>query len=244
MSLDFTIDRSSPVPLYYQLSQQLESAIAGGEMKPGDRIATEIEMAEKYGLSRPTVRQALSELVNKGLLVRRRGVGTQVVHGQVRRQLGLTSLYDDLTHGRRRPRTDVVAHEIVGPDAEVASALQISSTSQVLYLERVRFEGDEPLALMRNWLPVGLIDATAADLEKAGLYELLRGAGIHMRIARQRIGAKTATAKEGRLLGLRKSSPLLTMERTAFDDAGRPVEFGLHAYRADSYTFETTLTDR
>jgi len=244
MSLDLTIDRGSPVPLYYQLSQQLEAAIASGQLKPGDRIDTELEIAEKHGLSRPTVRQAIQELVSKGLLIRRRGVGTQVVHSQVRRQLGLTSLYDDLAHGKRRPRTDVISRDIIPADPEVASALQIDPGAQVLSLERVRFEGDEPLALMRNWLPADVIDASASDLEAAGLYELLRGAGIHMRIAHQRIGAKAASAHEARHLHVRKGSPLLTMERTAFDDGGRPVEYGMHAYRADSYTFETTLTDR
>lgn len=239
-----SIDRGSPVPLYYQLSQQLEAAIADGILKPGDRIDTEMDIAEKYGLSRPTVRQAIQELVSKGLLIRRRGVGTQVVQAQVRRQLGLTSLFDDLVQGKRRPRTNVIAVTRGAASDDVAAALQLASGAEVLYLERVRFEADEPLALMRNWLPAELIDATAEDLEQSGLYELLRGSGIHMRVAHQRIGAKAATVHEARLLEVRKGSPLLTMERTAFDDGGRPVEYGDHAYRADSYTFETTLTNR
>lgn len=243
MSLDFTLDRSSPVPLYFQMSQQLEAAIEDGRLQPGDRIDTELAIAERYGLSRPTVRQAIQELVSKGLLVRRRGVGTQVVHSQVRRQLGLTSLFDDLTRGNRRPSTEVLAYETTPADAEVAAALQVPEGSEVRYLERVRLEGGEPLAHMRNWLPV---DVLSEDLkfESRGLYEHLRSSGTQLRVARQRIGATSASTREARLLGVRKGAPLLTMERTAYDEGGRSVEYATHRYRADSYSFETTLMDR
>lgn len=244
MTLDITVDRGSPVPLYFQLSQQLEAAIADGRLQPGDRIDTEIDIAAKHGLSRPTVRQAIQELVNKGLLIRRRGVGTQVVHGQVRRQLGLTSLFDDLAQSGHRPRTDVLSVESAPAAADVAAALQLAPGTRVLHIERVRFDGREPLAHMRNWLPDDLIDDPTRALVDSGLYEILRAAGVHLRIAHQRIGAKGASAHEAKTLHVRKGAPLLTMERTAFDDSGIPAEYGVHAYRADAYTFETTLTDR
>ncbi len=243
MSVELTLDRSSPVPLYFQISQQLESAIEDGRLQPGDKIDTEMVIAEKYGLSRPTVRQAIQELVNKGLLLRRRGVGTHVVHSQVRRQLGLTSLFDDLSRGNRRPATDVIKYATVAAEGHVAAALQVPAGSDVRYLERVRYEGREPLAHMRNWLPTDVLDATA-DFESMGLYEHLRATGTQLRVAQQRIGATAASAREARLLGVRKGSPLLTMERTAFSEGGRPVEHGTHTYRADSYIFETTLMDR
>lgn len=243
VSVDFTLDRSSPVPLYFQMSQQLEAAIDDGRLQPGDRIDTELVLAERYGLSRPTVRQAIQELVSKGLLVRRRGVGTQVVHSQVRRRLGLTSLHDDLSRSSRRPTTDVLVFATVAADAQVAAALQISEGTPVCYLERVRCEGGEPLAHMRNWLPEDVVDFDA-DLESMGLYEHLRSTGTQLRVARQRIGAAAAGAREARLLGVRKGAPLLTMERTAYDESGRAVEYATHSYRADSYSFETTLTDR
>lgn len=103
-TLDFTLDRSSPVPLYYQLAQQLEAAIEHGVLAPGNLLGNEIDLSVRLGLSRPTVRQAIQSLVDKGLLVRRRGVGTQVVHSQVKRPLELSSLYDDLeAAGRGRP---------------------------------------------------------------------------------------------------------------------------------------------
>lgn len=244
MSLDLTLDRRSPIPLYYQLSQQLEEAIRSGVLKPGDRVDTEVEISERYGLSRPTVRQAIQELVSKGLLVRRRGVGTQVVHSQLRRPVELTSLYDDLARASHRPQTRVLALTVMPAHRVVAEALNISEGTDVQFLERLRLDDEQPLALMRNWLPHDLADLDVASLESAGLYALLRQAGVHMRIANQRIGARAATAAEARLLQVPSRSPVLTMERTSFDDTGRPVEYATHIYRADAYSFETTLVER
>ncbi len=244
MVMEFILDRRSPVPLYYQLSQQLEEAIRKGALKPGDRIETEVDIAKRYGLSRPTVRQAIQELVSKGLLVRRRGVGTQVVHSQLRRPVELTSLYDDLARASHKPATRLITLSRIAADTVVSGALNVKEGTEVMYLERLRLDGDEPLAIMRNWLPVDLAPLDAAELETTGLYELLRRAGVHMRIANQRIGARAATSAQGRLLGVKAGAPLLTMERTSFDDTGNAVEYAAHAYRADAYSFETTLVDR
>jgi DNA-binding GntR family transcriptional regulator len=243
MALDLALDRRSPIPLYFQLSQQLEEAISTGVLKPGDRIDTEVEIAERFGLSRPTVRQAIQELVSKGMLVRRRGIGTQVVHSQLRRPVELTSLYDDLALAKHRPTTRVLDLRIVRAESPVAEGLNLVEGTDVLYVERLRLAGDAPLAIMRNWLPKDIADLDAAALESTGLYELLRRAGVHMRVANQRIGARAATSAEGRLLGVRAGSPLLTMERTTFDDSGRAFEYASHTYRSDTYSFETTLVE-
>lgn len=243
MALDLVLDRRSPIPLYFQLSQQLEEAISSGVLKPGDRIDTEVEIAQRFGLSRPTVRQAIAELVNKGMLVRRRGIGTQVVHSQLRRPVALTSLYDDLALAKHRPATRVLDLRVVRAEGPVAEGLNVAEGVEVLHLERLRLAGIEPLAIMRNWLPQELADLDVASLEATGLYELLRRAGVNMRVANQRIGARAATSAEGRLLGVRGGSPLLTMERTTFDDSGRAFEYASHSYRSDSYSFETTLVE-
>jgi DNA-binding GntR family transcriptional regulator len=242
--LSLRVDRSSPVPLYYQLAQQLEQAIATGQLNAGDRLENELDLAERFGLSRPTVRQAIQELVRKGLLVRKRGVGTQVVHGQVTRPVELSSLYDDLERTGQHPRTSVLVRDVVPADARLAGALGLGLGAPVTRIERLRSAGEEPLALMSNWLPADVADFTAAELERQGLYELMRRRGVHMRIATQRIGARTATPTEARLLHERRGAPLLTMERTAYDDSGRAVEFGSHVYRAQNYSFEVTLVER
>jgi len=244
MPLDLTLDRSSRVPLYFQLAQQLEDAIRDGHLRPGDRIETEIELAGRLGLGRPTVRQAVQELVSKGLLVRRRGVGTQVVAAQFSRPLELTSLFDDLAAADHRPSTRVLDLRTLPAEPDVAAALSVPTRSRVAYLERLRLQRGEPLAIMRNWLPVGLVDLDADRLATIGLYDLLRRSGVNLRIADQRIGARAATRSEARLLDVRSGAPLLTMERTAFDDGGRAVEYAQHCYRADAHSFATTLVCR
>src|SRR4051812_39866542 len=99
------IDRSSPVPMYFQISRQLEAAVDRGDLTPGERLPNEIDLAESLSVSRPTMRQALDHLVEKGMLTRKRGVGTKVSNAQVRRRVALTSLHDDLTAAGRAPET-------------------------------------------------------------------------------------------------------------------------------------------
>src|SRR6201994_2933860 len=103
------VDRNSPVPLYFQVAQHLEQLIESGELPNGTRLENEIDLADQLGLSRPTMRRAIQYLVDRGLLIRKRGVGTQVVQAKVRRQIELTSLYDDLDKNQRAPSTQVLS---------------------------------------------------------------------------------------------------------------------------------------
>jgi DNA-binding GntR family transcriptional regulator len=238
------VDRTSPVPLYFQVAQELQRLIVSGEIEPGTRLDNEIMLADQLGVSRPTMRRAIQYLVERGLLVRKRGVGTQVVRASVQRPLELSSLYDDLALAGRRPQTKVLTVESGPADDEVAAALAIDPGSPVVHLQRLRLADDAPIALMTNYLPADLIDLTTADLETRGLYELLRAAGVHIRIANQSIGARNATAAEARLLGETRGAALLTMTRTAYDDVGRAVEYGTHVYRGSSYVFSLTLVER
>src|SRR5262245_45329011 len=94
-------DRTSPIPLYFQLARQLEATISRGELAPGPRPDNEIELSERLAVTRPTMRKAIERLVNQGLVVRRRGKGTVVVPKAVKRPMALSSLYDDLAHAGR-----------------------------------------------------------------------------------------------------------------------------------------------
>ncbi|MET9473076.1 GntR family transcriptional regulator [Streptomyces sp. NPDC002917] len=243
-ALELGVDRSSPVPLYYQLSQQLEAAIEQGRLAPGSLLGNEIELAARLGLSRPTVRQAIQSLVDKGLMVRRRGVGTQVVHSQVKRPLELSSLYDDLEAAGQRPATRVLGNRIEPATARVAAALGVPEGTDVHLVERLRSAHDEPMALLRNHVPAGLVDLGTERLEATGLYRIMRAAGITLHSARQSVGARLATAEEAARLAEPEGAPLLTMERTTYDDTGRAVEFASHVYRASRYAFDFQLLVR
>jgi DNA-binding GntR family transcriptional regulator len=241
--LTFDIDRSSPTPLYFQLAQAIETAISGGGLPAGSRLENEILLAQRYGLSRPTVRRAVQELVDKGLLVRKRGVGTQVMQPHVRRSVELTSLYDDLARAGESPTTEVLSLERVEAPADIAEELDLAAGEEIVVVRRLRRSHGEPLALLTNHLP-GRFRPTVDDLTERGLYQYLRTQGVHLRVAHQRIGARLAHAEEGRLLEEPPRSALLTMQRTAFDDQGLAVEHGRHVYRASRYDFETTLVGR
>src|SRR5579859_6515547 len=122
------VDRSSPVPLYYQVAQHLEHMIESGELPMGTRLENETDLADQLGLSRPTMRRAIEYLVGRGLLARKRGIGTQVVHAKVTRDVELTSLYDDLAKTGRAPSTRV---DGARPVLARSSYRLVSSTSRV-----------------------------------------------------------------------------------------------------------------
>jgi GntR family transcriptional regulator len=239
-----TVDRTSPVPLYYQVAQRLEHAIESGELPPGTRLDAELVLADQLGVSRPTLRRAIEYLVDRGYVVRKRAVGTQVVHPKVRRPVQLSSLYDDLATEGKNPRTKVLSLKTVPATDLVAHALGVEEGSPVVALERLRYADGEPLAVLHNWLPPDLVELDAGSLERTGLYQLMRAAGVGLHLASQTIGGRAATASEARLLHARKGEPLLTMQRTTYNDAGQAVELADHLYRASLYSFEIVLVTR
>lgn len=235
------LDRNGPVPLYFQVSSRLETAIRNGRIPAGARLENEIAIGERLGLSRPTVRRAIQELVDKGLLVRRRGIGTQVVQSAVSRPVELTSLYEDLRSTHHEPGTRVLLHAVEPARAELAERLGVPEGSEILHLRRLRSTDGSPVAILENYLPGSFTDLSEDQLTESGLYQLLRARGVAIRIANQSIGARRATPEEAELLDIQRGGPLLSMERVAFDDSGRVVEYGHHCYRPDLYRFETTL---
>jgi GntR family transcriptional regulator len=242
--LRLAVDRASPVPLYFQLARQLEQAIEDGALTPGSLLGNEIELAARLGLSRPTVRQAIGSLVDKGLLVRRRGVGTQVVHTGVTRPLELSSLYDDLAAAGLHPGTRVLHNTRGQAPPEVTAALGLPGTAQVAVVHRLRLSRGEPVAYLCNYLPGDLLELPTGALEAGGLYDLMRRHGITLHSAQQSVGARAGTAEECDLLGEPPGAALLTVRRISYDDRGRPVEYGAHVYRASRYAFEFRLLVR
>ena len=237
------LDHGSPVPLYHQAAQALEAAIDDGRLSRGSKLDGEVELAAQLGISRPTMRAAMKQLVDKGLLIRRRGIGTIVAPRPVRRAVALTSLYDDLTKAGREPHTRVLSLERIPASPEIAEALGLEAGEEVIRIKRLRCAGSDPIALMHNALPARLVEVKAEDLEAGGLYELLRRNGAGPHIATQTVGARKAEGEETEMLEVEPGDPLLTMKRTAYDAEGRAVEHGWHSYPAEAYSFEMMLSD-
>lgn len=236
------LDRDSPVPLYFQLAQHFENEIHSGNLNSGDRLENEVKIAEDLGLSRPTVRAAFRYLVDKGLVMRRRGQGTVVTKEKVNRSVKLTSLFDDLAVAGKKPATKVLHNEVIRASDLVRESLGLADGEFVIYLERVRFGEGEPIALMHNFIPTSLLTLSSAMLEEHGFYELLRASGLFPHHASQRFSAKNASTTEARLLNETKGTALLTMERTTFDERGVAMEFAQHVYRASRYALLSVVT--
>ena len=232
-------DRGRPMPLWALVATRMEELIESGRLPTGTRLENEVDLAVRLDISRPTIRRALQELVDKGLLVRRAGVGTQVVSPTVRRPVELTSLHDDLLASGREPRTEVLAFDVVPASDGLALSLRIPPRCEVFAIRRLRFADGEPLALMDNQIPVSVGRLDAAALRRKGLYQCIRDVGGTLpATATEVIGARTASREECRVLRLTRGSAVLTMTRTAWGSDGRGVELGSHIYRADRYAFE------
>lgn len=242
--LDIAIDRASPVPLYHQVAQAFERAIRDGTLPPETKLDNEIDLARRYNISRPTLRQAMDKLVRDGLVVRRRGVGTQVIGPRVRRSLRLSSLYNDLREAGVAPKTRVLSLEILTADDNVREKLALPPGEEVHHLRRLRSIDGQPLGLMENYLPRSVGTLTPEALEQDGLYNVMRRQGTDFHMAHQTVGAAVATDVQADLLGIEAGAPLVTMQRIAVNGAGIAIEFGNHLYRADLYSYETTLMNR
>lgn len=189
------------------------------------------------------MRQAIQRLVAEGLFSRRRGVGTVVVNRRIQRALALSSLYEDLVVAGRHPSTTVLSVQEVRAGNEVAAALGVLTGDPVVKIERLRSPDGRPLAVMRNYLLVERLKGVDPQvaLGQQGLYDVLRRQGVQFHSAEEVIAARKATASEALLLQAPRSTTVLTMSRTATDTAGRAIEYGEHAYRADLYSFRVTL---
>ncbi len=238
---DLDLDRDWAIPLYQQIALPLENLILAGKLEPGQLIEDEVSLAQHLNVSRPTARRALQDLVARGLLTRRRGVGTRVTPAHVRRPLALTSLNDDLMKAGFSPRTEVLSYEVKLAQDEQADLLGCEVGQEVVYVERRRWIDDRRLAVLTNLLPAS-IAPSLTRLSTHGLYECLREDGIHPSAAHQVIGARVADEEQADQLGVTAGDALLTMTRTAYDHTGAVVEYGTHYYNAALYSFQLNLT--
>lgn len=234
------IDRESTTPLYEQIARPIEAAILSGELPAGAMIEDEVSMANRLDVARPTARRALQELASKGLLTRRRGVGTRVTPPHVHRPMKLSSLNEDLTEAGFVPTTKVLSYEVRQATPSEAEQLGLSPSDGLLAVSRLRYADSHPLAVLTNLIPLD-IAPTWQDLGEAGLYQCLHNKGVDIASATQEIGAREASPEEAEILGEATGAPLLTMHRIGRTAEGRPVEIGQHIYRPSLYSFRFAL---
>jgi GntR family transcriptional regulator len=224
---------------YVRVRQSLQRMIEKGQLAPGQALPSEREMADVLSLSRVTVRKAIAGLAADGLLTQRHGAGTFVADRIVKSFSKLTGFTDDLRIRGLKPRVRFLDRSTGEVSPEEALALHLSPGSRVIRLRRLRFAGDKPLALENTAVPQSILRDPKAI--KLSLYDALER--IHCRPTRalQRLRAVALDADQAKLLDLEAGSPALAIERRAFLDDGRVVEFTSSLYRGDAYDFVAEL---
>lgn len=233
-------------PFYAQIRQYFIDRIDAGELRPGDRIASERALAEQFGVSRMTVRHALNQLVREGRLQRNGTQGTYVAQPKFEHNAAVLAGFTDAmrAHGIT-PGATVLRAELIQANQRVARELQLSAGDPVYYVFRLRSANGEPRALEHSYFPASRCPGIETyDLERYSIYHLLRDVyGIQLSRARQALEPTIADDEEATLLGIDPGAPLLLIERTAYDTGDEPVEFARDLYRGDRTRFvaETSL---
>lgn len=238
------MEKVQPLPLYYRIKQDLLVAIDEGELQPGDRVPSERELTERYGVSRMTARHALAILEQEGFLRRVQGKGSFVAPPKLeQRLLGLTSFTEEMQRRGLVPSTEVRRVQAARAGERVSEHLNALPDESVYLIERLRLASGEPMALERVYLPTRLVEGLA-ELDLTGsLYEILRQRyGIRLENAVQTLEAVLADPDDAAALHVPLGSPLLAMTRVSFSPTGEPIEYVRSLYRADRYRFTVTLS--
>jgi GntR family transcriptional regulator len=211
--------------LVEQVRSQLLADLQGGIFPPGTKLPNENQLAERYDVSRITIRDAVGGLVGAGLLNRRQGSGTYVTGMVPRRHslettLSYTAMIAD---AGMRPGEIVLGHETRPASSEEAERLAVTQGESLVCLERIRTADDRPVIYSRDRILEKLVSTVDSDQFDASLYAVLEQAGVGVRSAGARITPVVATARLARLLDVPRGSPLLNIDETDYDESGRAV---------------------
>ncbi|MEH7331153.1 GntR family transcriptional regulator [Neobacillus drentensis] len=237
------INKNSPIPLYYQLEEHIKELIENGELMPGDALPPEREYAEKYQISRMTVRQAFTQLVNEGYLNRLQGKGTFVAERKIEQPLqGLTSFTEDMISRGLSPGSQLIHFEIIPATSLIAGQLKIQEYGPVYEIKRIRLADGVPMAFETNYISANLVKGLTEEIVNQSLYAYIEGQ-LNLRIdsASQVIESSIASRSEANNLKIAKGAPVMLIQRNTYLQNGTPVEFVKSVYRADRYKFKIQM---
>lgn len=238
--------RTEGVPHYVRIRETLREMIAAGELERGQKLPSENELAAQYGVSRMTVRQGISDLIDDGLVYRRHGVGTFVTLPHVERDhTRLTDFFENSNIKGVQTRASILNIEINPVDSKIAKALSLEKGELSIHIKSIRFANDVPVTLHDAYIPHKLFAELIKDdlnsLEIQHLWSLFENLGVRVKNAVQRVEAKGADQEIARLMQINIGAPILYKERTVFADDGTPVEFTYCYNRGDMYSLTVTL---
>jgi len=234
------LDESSAQPLYQQLQRSLRGAIENGIIGPDDALPPERDLAETLGVSRITVRKAIDELVEDGLLIRKQGSGTFVSNRVEKNFAKLTSFSEDMRARGREPRSVWMNRAEGTVTPEESLTLRSSPGTPVFRFHRIRYADDAPMAIEYATVIASCL-TSLAEVENS-LYEALERTGNRPVRALQRLRAVLLTAEQAKLLKAREGEAGLLVARVGYRKDGRAVEYSQSYYRGEIYDFVAELS--
>ncbi|MGX6739320.1 GntR family transcriptional regulator [Streptomyces peucetius] len=230
------------VPKHAQLRAILVD-MCTNQLSPGDALPSERQLCLDHGVSRVTVREALSQLVADGLAVRVHGRGTFVAERTHRSELGLASFHEDMRRLGLEPGTVVLSIDREDPSPATAAALRMAEKHQAWHVRRLRLANQAPISVEDAWYNADLLPELDSVDFTASVYETLDSRfGYPVDRAEQTVGAGPASSETAALLGIRKGTAVMTFDRIAYSGE-QPVEHAYSWFRADRYQLHMTLTD-
>lgn len=225
-------------PLYEQLMKEIEKDIKNGVYKPGDKIMTEAEMANVYGVSLITVRRAMGTLMDKGLVVRKQGKGTFVTKPKFSRNMKKLQSFTEMCEQMGvKPGAKMLKNGLVNSDAKIAARLGIETGSKVVYISRLRLADGEPVQIEKSYFPLRYAFLLDASFDDNSLFDyLMERAGVQVHSSEKVIELCQATAEEAGLLYIKRAAPLLLVRSTAYDTEGEPLYAGVQLINGDRFS--------
>ena len=230
-------------PLYLKLRGRVEKAIADGVLGGGDALPSERDIAEIADVSRVTVRKAVQNLVEDGILVQKRGSGTFVAKSATRVEQPLsrlTSFSEDMSRRGWQAQSRWLTKGLFSPSPEEIVSLGLAPGDEVVRIDRLRMADGRPLAIERASISSHML--SDPELVQTSLYAALEQCGFRPVRAIQRISATNLGSEDADLLAVELGDAGLKIERISYLESGRVVEFTRSVYRGDAYDFVAELT--
>ena len=239
------INKNSVIPYYYQLKEILKSLIEDNVMSEGEQIPSENELCQKYEVSRTVVRQAINEMVNEGLLTRKKGKGTFVAKPKLSGSLmqNLNGFYKDMTVKDMKTRSKVLEFSIIEAPKKIANRLQQKPGDKIFKIDRLRFVNDEPIVYVITYIPYDLCpELINEDLANQSLYEVMENKfDLKIHQSRRSIEAVGAIEEIASLLDIEAGNPLFLLKSISYLENGMPVEYYEAKHRGDRIGFEVAI---
>ena len=231
------ISRQPGMTVHGQIEDWLADAIAAGNLSPGDRLPTEHDLAAWLGVSRMTLRHALAELAQRGLVTRAVGRGGGTFVGEAKLEQDLTTLAGFSEQLRRHGKVAgarVLAATEIPASVTAAAALELAEGDPVIEVRRIRLADGKPMVIEHSLFPAALCPGMLDSRLDGSLYELLEdNYGLRPCRARESLEPVVAGVREAEALEVEEGAPLMLVERTAYSAAGQPLEFARDLFRGD-----------